>query len=297
LTPREAGFLLLTSHLGDPERKILTVAQLRLLARRMQLMVPVNGQRQVEPQDLVGLGYDRQTAERIVALLMDDAQLQWYVKTAQKQDCCPITRVTDGYPGILRQRLGLDAPGCLWAKGDVGLLAKPAVSLVGSRDLMPENGAFAREVGIQAARQGYALVSGNARGADRTAQDACLEAGGCVISVVADSLTEHAARERVLWLSEDGFELPFSRLRALSRNRIIHGLGEKTFVAQCTHGKGGTWDGTVRNLRQGLSPVFCFRDDSDGTRALSDRGAQLIRQEDLADFQALQPNMLNFIDQ
>ena len=38
MNPRERGFLLLTSHLGDPERKVLTVAQLRSLALRMRDM-------------------------------------------------------------------------------------------------------------------------------------------------------------------------------------------------------------------------------------------------------------------
>ena len=33
---REKGFLLLTSHLGDPERKILTLAQFRDLALRVR---------------------------------------------------------------------------------------------------------------------------------------------------------------------------------------------------------------------------------------------------------------------
>ena len=36
---RERGFLLLTSHLGDPERKVLTVSQLRTLAQNRRVMV------------------------------------------------------------------------------------------------------------------------------------------------------------------------------------------------------------------------------------------------------------------
>ena len=36
MNPRERGFLLLASHLGNPERKVLTMAQLRNLAGRIQ---------------------------------------------------------------------------------------------------------------------------------------------------------------------------------------------------------------------------------------------------------------------
>jgi DegV family protein with EDD domain len=56
------------------------------------------------------------------------------------------------------------------------ILKSPGISLVGSRDLNPINEEFAREAGKQAALQSYTLVSGNARGADKTAQNACLAA-------------------------------------------------------------------------------------------------------------------------
>ena len=39
MIPRERGFLLLTSHLGDPERRVLTYPQLRDLAARVAASV------------------------------------------------------------------------------------------------------------------------------------------------------------------------------------------------------------------------------------------------------------------
>ena len=295
MTPREAGFLLLSSHLGDPARKVLTVSQLRTLANRARELP--NEDREMTAEDLISIGYDRGMAERMIALLSAEEQLDWDVKKGQKQNCVPITRISEAYPAVLRRRLGLDSPGCLWAKGDIRLLTKPAVALVGSRELKGENRGFAREVGRQAALQGYVLISGNARGADSAAQESCLEAGGQVISVVADCLEDHPMQDNVLYLSEDGFDLPFSAQRALSRNRIIHSLGKVTFAAQCDMEKGGTWDGTTKNLRFGWSPVFCFGDGSEAMTELSQMGAALIGREELEDFQRLQGNTLNFIDQ
>ena len=251
----ERGFLLLSSHLGDGERKPLTAPQLRTLARRVQAIEMPDVDRELDVADLIAMGYGREMAERIVWLLSQERLLDDYMKSAKEFGCVPITRVSEGYPLLLRRRLGLDSPGCLWVKGNAALLAQPAVSLVGSRDLLPENRAYAREVGRQAALQGYVLVSGNARGADRTAQESCLAAGGQVISVVADELYKQPARENVLYVSEDGFCEAFSSLRALSRNRVIHALGLKTFVAQSSLKMGGTWDGTVKNLRSGWSDV------------------------------------------
>jgi len=165
--------------------------------------------------------------------------------------------------------------------------------LVGSRDIMPKNKVFAAEVGRQAALQGYTLVSGNARGADRTAQNACLRAGGRVISVVADSLAQKTIQNRVLYLSEDDFDSEFSAQRAISRNRIIHALAEKTFVAQSNVGFGGTWDCTVKNLRSGWSPVFCFDDGSDAAMQLTQMGACGVQLSDLRDLGSLTPNEIS----
>lgn len=283
----ERGFLLLTSHLGNPERKPLTMPQLRSLADRMRLMEKPTEQRELEPRDLVALGYGWEMAQRICDLLSEDSLLDRYLERARGSNCEPVTRVSEGYPLILRHRLGLDSPGCLWIKGDASLLSAPAIALVGSRELLEENRFFAQEVGRQAALQGLVLVSGNARGADRTAQSACLEAGGRVISVVADELSKQTPSDNILYVSEEDFDEGFSAQRAISRNRVIHALGRMVFVAQSGLGKGGTWDGTVKNLRYGWSSVACFRDGSDAAAHLEQMGAYLVDPRDLQDMAAL----------
>lgn len=288
MTGAEAGFLLLTCGLGNPERKVLTTAQLRILSARVQTAEKDNGDRQLTVDDLVAMGYGRETAEHMTALLSEEELLHRYCRKGAMNACRPLTRASTEYPAVLRKKLGWEATGCIWYKGDISLLTQPAVALVGSRELLQRNRAFAAEVGKQAAKQGYVLVSGNARGADQTAQNACLRAGGRVISVVADSLAEKNASERVLYISEDDFDAPFSAQRAISRNRLIHALAEKTFVAQCNLQTGGTWDGTVKNLRHGWSTVFCFDDGSPAVKQLVEMGAEAITAEKLRDFAALQ---------
>ena len=283
MNPREQGFLLLSSHLGNPERKVLTDAQLRTLADRVVQVKRLREDRDLTVRDLIALGYGREIAQRILSLLEETELLEYYIRRGEKFGCTPVTRVSPDYPLILRQRLGLDSPGCLWAKGDLSILNTPAIALVGSRNLKEPNRKFAVELGRQAARQGLTLVSGNARGADRAAQNACLEAGGRVISIVADELAKQPLQENVLYLSEEDFDAPFSSQRALSRNRCIHALGRMVFVAQSDLGKGGTWDGTVKNLRFGWSPVACFRDGSEASIQLEQMGVYLVGQEDLAE--------------
>ncbi len=277
MNPKEQGFLLLCSHLGDPERRILTVSQLRTLAKRMRSMERPEEDRQLLPEDLYRLGYGKDDAQRILSLLSERELLEYYLRRGKRAGCLPLPRINSAYPAVLREKLGPDCPGCLWAKGDLSILTRPAIALVGSRDLRPENRAFARSVGAAAARQGYVLVSGNARGADTAAQNGALEAGGAVISVVADSLEQQAPSQQVLYLSEDGYDLGFSAHRALSRNRVIHCLGKAVFIAQASLESGGTWDGTVRNLRHGWTQVFCYDDGSKAASQLICMGAEPIQ--------------------
>lgn len=295
MTGPERGFLLLCSHLGDPQRKCLTTAQFRKLYLRMRASEPPGSQRDVTPEDLISLGYDREDAQHIVSLLSEEERLDAYLRQAERAGCHAITRVSPQYPQPLLNRLGADAPGLLWYKGDPKILVSPCIGLVGSRDLLPWNQEFAWEAGHQAARQGYALVSGNARGTDQTGQNSCLRSGGQVISVVADALTAHQETKNVLWLCEDCFDAGFSAQRALSRNRLIHSLGRITLVAQSSFKTGGTWDGSVKNLRFGWTPLYCFDDGRKSTELLAQMGANLLPMDALRDFSVLGQDEIKFL--
>ena len=287
MNARECGYLLLSSKLGDPNRRPLSTPQLRLLAQKASYLSDGCADSDLTAEHLIAAGVEKGLALRTVNLLSDELQLEAYLRRAKRLGLHAITRASAAYPPLLRMRLGQEAPGCLWAKGNLDILSMPTISLVGSRDLREKNRKFAQQVGIQAAQQGYALASGNARGADSAAQAACMEAGGYVVSIIADSLEERCPGGRVLLLSEDDFDAPFTVQRALHRNRVIHALGAAVMVAQCTLSKGGTWDGSVQNLRRHWSDLYCFRDGSPASMELEQMGACLIEAEDLHDFKSL----------
>lgn len=276
MRPAERGFLLLTSQLGVPQRKPLTPAAMRRLKRKLQEYPADDPHRQMVPSDLTRIGYSPEQAAHILRLLSEEDLLLDYLYPAVKQGISVLTWVTQGYPYRVLHTLKAESPGTLWAKGDLSVLGSECVGLVGSRDLRPKNREFAAAVGRWAAQRQIVLVSGNARGADRTAQDACLNAGGSVISVIADDLLSKTPPAHMLMLSEDGYELSFSAHRAISRNRVIHSFGKYTFVAQSTFQKGGTWKGTMQNLRHGYSSVFCFDDGSAAAAELIRQGAKPI---------------------
>ena len=272
----------------------LSLAQARELSRRARA-VGIGEEdpfRDVTVKDVRRLGYSEYEAGHIVSLLGRERQLDGYLLAAEKADVAVITRLDARFPQRLREQLGARCPAALFCRGDLRLLQRPCISVVGSRHLASPGAQFAAQAGRLAAREGFTLCSGDAMGADRTAQEACLRGGGSVLIFPATELVYCPVRENVLYAAEGGFELGFSAQRALGRNRFIHAMGEKTLVAQTGFGKGGTWSGSLDNLQHEYSPLFVFDDGSEGARALCARGATPVQA--LTSLQALTPAQLSF---
>lgn len=277
MTAAEEGLLLLCCKLGDPEIQPLTPAQYRALRARVRAHeIPEDASRELAYDDLTAIGCPPGEAVRILRLLSRRVLLTKTLAGWKARGVEVCTRCTPDYPPQLEEKLGDEAPPVLFLRGDRSLLQKPGVAVVGSRDIRPDNAAFASAVGAAAAKSGLVLISGGARGADQLAQDACRSAGGGVLSFVADRLFDQPLLPRTLYLCEDGPAFAFSASRALARNRLIHAMGQRVFVAQCTYGSGGTWRGTMQNLRARWSPVCVYDDGTEAVRALSEAGAERV---------------------
>lgn len=253
----EEGLLLLTCSLGEDVSPLTRGEYEKLSA--LQGDPAEDGE--VTAAALRARGCTEALAEKTVRLLNREDALHRYLA---QPEITAVTRLSENFPARLR-RLH-DCPTVLFCKGEISLLHTRCAALVGARNLSPEGRAFARRVGILAAREGWTLVSGGAEGADTEAQEACLCAGGTVISFVPDALTAHPLRARTLYCSDEGWDCGFTSARALRRNHYIHALGEKTLVACCRNQKGGTWKGTCHNLQHSLSPVWVLED---GTRPMA----------------------------
>lgn len=223
---------------------------------------------------LDALGYSYAFRCRVMQLVDREEVLMDYVRAAPEIQ--PIWPGHADYP--LRLELLEEAmPPALFCKGDPDLLLTPAIAVVGSRAPLEKNAAFAHAVGRQIAREGFTLVSGNARGVDSIAQEACLAEGGRVIAFVPDQLRNYPERKHVLYVSDEGYDRFFTAQRALRRNLYIHALGQLCFVAQCAKTAGGTWQGSTDNLRHLRSPLYIYNDGSPGCLALQRLGAKPLR--------------------
>ena len=104
------------------------------------------------------------------------------------------------YPRLLAELD--DAPPLLIAKGDLSLLERPLVAIVGARNASAAACRFARGLAHDLGEQGAVVVSGLARGIDSAAHDGALDSG--TIGVVAGGIDvfyppENEARQQAMF--------------------------------------------------------------------------------------------------
>ena len=142
------------------------------------------------------------------------------------------------YPRLLAEMD--DAPPLLMAKGQLGLLERVAVAIVGARNASAAACRFARGLAHGLGQHGAVIVSGLARGIDAAAHDGAMDSGtiGCAAGGIDVFYPpENEPRQRRMW--EVGLVVserpPGLEPRAKDfprRNRIIAGLGLGTVVVE-----------------------------------------------------------------
>ena len=142
------------------------------------------------------------------------------------------------YPAMLSQLD--DAPPLLIAKGDLGLIDRPIVAIVGARNASAAACRFARGLARDLGMEGLTVASGLARGIDSAAHDGALDSG--TVGIVAGGIDifyppENEARQTAMF--ERGLVLaempPGTEPRARHfpyRNRIIAGMSAGTVVVE-----------------------------------------------------------------
>jgi DNA processing protein len=142
------------------------------------------------------------------------------------------------YPRLLAELE--DAPPLLIAKGNLNLLDRMAVAIVGARNASAAACRFARGLAYDLGQRDIVVVSGLARGIDSAAHDGSLESG--TVGVIAGGIDvvyppENEARQRAI--GERGLVIaempPGTEPRARHfpyRNRIIAGMSSGTVVVE-----------------------------------------------------------------
>ncbi|NJC09363.1 DNA-processing protein DprA [Polymorphobacter fuscus] len=145
---------------------------------------------------------------------------------------------TPAYPSLLADLE--TAPPVLAARGDTGLLDRPAVAIVGARNASAAGVRFARQLATDLAAEDMVVVSGLARGIDAAAHQGAMQGG--TVAVVAGGVDivyppENAAlmaeiAEQGLILAEQMPGVEPQARHFPRRNRIIAGLAAGTLVVE-----------------------------------------------------------------
>jgi DNA processing protein len=164
----------------------------------------------------------------------------------------------------VRSTVSLSGWGALQTAGDVSLLDRPSIAVVGSRRASHEGRALAAEVSCELVRRGFVVLSGLAAGIDKTAHEAAMLEGGRTIAVLGTSLDEayprHHANLQKRIAIEHLLVSPFesgthmARWHFPKRNRLMARLARAMVLVEA-----GATSGTRHQVEECLSlgkPVF-----------------------------------------
>ena len=186
-----------------------------------------------------------------------------------------------------------DPPPVIWVRGQVDVLSRPIVAIVGSRGATP----YARDVAFRLAQglaeRGMAVSSGLARGVDVSAHRGCLDADGATIAVLGSGLSrvypaEHAGMvEKIVdkgcVISELWPEAPPLQEHFPLRNRIISGISLGVVVVEASE-KSGSLITARYALEQGRDvmavPGNVLSGRNSGSHSLLKDGAKVVESAD-----------------
>ncbi len=264
----------------------LSAAEYKHLARQLRtsMLEPAHLLSE-RAEEVIGRCSNIVELERLNALLARGFLLGQALEYWSSHGIWVMGRGDPGYPKTLKAKMKEDAPPIIYGCGDKGVLEFGGLAVVGPRDVADELYKYAYEVGATAARSGYLIVSGGARGVDEAGVRGCIEAGGFGCEVLAEDLLKASIDPvRVQSISSGHLVLvtsfdpssSFQSYNALQRNKLIYALADAALVIDSKVGKGGTWAGASEQLKKlKYAPVYVRsgQPSSEGLERLRQDGA------------------------
>ena len=211
-----------------------------------------------------------------------------------------LTPFDENYPFLLKQIP--DPPPIIYCLGDLKILRKNFLAMVGGRNASSAGQSFAKALAKEISRQGIPVVSGLARGIDTSAHMGALDGGSGTIAVLAGGadvvypqqnafLYERIVRNGLIISEMPPQTVPTAKLFP-RRNRIISGLCCGTVVVEASVKSGSliTARCAIEQDREVLAvPGFPADPRHQGCNELIKNGAALV--ESLSDIAHALPQL------
>lgn len=182
-------------------------------------------------------------------------------------------------------------PALLYVRGNVGILNRPGVAIVGKRQAGEAALAATDSLASELAGKGINIVSGYAAGIDSAAHLAALRAGGTTSIVLAEGidhfqtkpeLKEHLTVDNILVISQFEPGAKWAPYQAMTRNKLVCALSGVVVVIASGPERdvngtmSGSFDAGMSALKMSI-PVFVvspdfFADPPTGNRRLIAKG-------------------------
>lgn len=292
LTNDEMATILLTSHIAlqDKEIKPFTLTHwnkfvAKLINSKLNTPGKLLESSSEEIQNLLDLTVEE--INRVEHLLGRGALLAIELENLSNKGIRVLTRSSEHYPKLLKAKLKKMAPPVIFYCGNIELVNKQGIAIVGSRDVSDESAEHTMNVSKAAVQQGYIVYSGGAKGVDSISENEAYNQGGEYVSFLADSLEskikkkeirERLASNRILLLTANKPDVGFSVGSAMNRNKYVYALSQCTFIINSDYNKGGTWEGAIDNLKKGWSKSAVIDSKSKGNQALISKGCIAIKE-------------------
>src|SRR5271170_4032186 len=130
--------------------------------------------------ELEGLGMPAQSAQFVFEGKARAAAEDEFKRVAEAGGSV-LTPEDEAYPERLREIY--DPPAVLWIRGDVTLLSRPGIAVVGTRQPSPYGAGMAELLSRDLANRRLTILSGMARGVDTAAHKGAIDAGGKTVAV------------------------------------------------------------------------------------------------------------------
>lgn len=286
ITEKTKAILLFTSYLGKDTNKDLKPLT-NVEWNRFALWLNTKS---MSPEDLL-LQEDKIindfkdktiSTERLSALLERKSSLAMALDKWSKAGVWILNRSDKNYPKYVKDKLKNNAPPIFFGIGNVDLLNKKYIGVVGSRSTNAQELNDTKRLALSITKNGYGVVSGGARGVDEAAMIGALEGNGYALGYVADSLIkkstssffrQYIINEKLCLVSPFNPEAGFNVGNAMSRNRLIYTQSDATIVMKSDL-KGGTWEGAKENLKKNWVPTWVIDNNINGNNELAKKGAK-----------------------
>lgn len=231
------------------------------------------------------LELEDKVVERIRNLILRKKLCLFEVETFKKLGVNIVTRADRDYPRRLKQKLQSSCPPLFYYAGNIRILNKKAVGIIGTREVTQKEVDFIRSTLVKLNPNEHAIVTGGGKGTDAAVQEIGFNKSYDQIQFVADSLfkrmkdpmtLKQLRNNQMLILSITRPDSNFKVGMLMGRNKYIYSQTDLTIIVNSDFEAGSIWNGALEAQKKKLCNIYCMESTRKGNQALIEKGCKKI---------------------